>query len=502
MSFTTTTKYFAVVVMCFVSIMAKESHSLYCADFHNVQTLIPRMHSTSTENRICQFIFDSLVIEEQDNRYALSVAQEVDVSPDSLSYTFLLHNVKWQDGTLLTARDIQFTIEVLLNPQSANFQPVLAAFIEDVTFVNPKTITITLSQPFYEPLALFTFKILPQHILRQNVLSKSSAFAKNPIGCGPFKYVKGLGSNEVELVRSEHFTYRKKPYFDKVFFRIYSSRTQAIQDLVRDKVHVIPNVYYEKNDKITYERNSKYNMHFLAFNYTREHRYRELFSHADFRRALLQSLDREKIVQRCFSVNKNHIISGPFPRQSWFYNKDIAAWDFDERDAMISLKNIMEKQGFVRKKYWQKNEVALELQLGYREENQREAVMLMADYLEKVGFKTTATLSTAQLDINYSLYTFSDTTDIIELFSLYEMGKNSDIYQNSQLAELLHELHSTLNPWAIQGIGHQIHAFIHKEMPFIFLWQLDSHVAYNKNLNIKLHPINSYRFPETWKFNK
>ncbi|MEX2666084.1 ABC transporter substrate-binding protein [Candidatus Uabimicrobium amorphum] len=482
--------------------MAKENRSLYCGDFHKVQTLIPRMNGTSTENRICQFIFDSLVVQEQDRRYTLSIAQEVDVSPDSLSYTFLLHTVRWQDGSLLTARDIQFTIEVLLNPQSVNFQPVLAAFIEDVTFVNPKTITITLTQPFYEPLALFTFKILPQHILRQSILSKQSPFAKNPVGCGPFKYVKGLGSNEVQLVRSEYFTYRKRPYFDKVFFRIYGSRTQAMQDLLRKKIHVIPSVYTQKSDKIAYEPNSQYNLHFLTFNYTRKHRYRELFSNANLRRALLQSLDRTKIVQRCFAVKKNNIISGPFPHQSWFYNKDIAGWDFDERDAKSSLQNIMSKKGFTQKKYWQKNGTPVELELSYTEENHREAVELIANHFEKAGFKTTVLLSSEQRDISYSYYTFSNTTDLIQLFSLYEMGKNSDIYQNSQLAELLHELHSTLNPWAIQGIGHQIHAFIHKETPFIFLWQLDSHVAYNKNLNIKLHPINSYRFPETWKFNK
>ncbi|WP_372365580.1 ABC transporter substrate-binding protein [Candidatus Uabimicrobium sp. HlEnr_7] len=484
---------------CTIFTSATENRTLYCADFSRPQNLIPITATQSVENRICQFIFDSLVVQEQDNKFTLSLAQEVDVSPDSLSFTFLLNrNIKWQDGSPLTARDIQFTLEVLLNPLSVNYNPVLKAFIDDVTFVNPKTITITLSQPFYEPLALFTFKILPQHILQQNLLQKNSAFAKNPVGCGPFKYKKGIGSDEVVLVANEHFTYRKKPFFNKVIFRKYNSVESAIKDLSGNKLHVIPQLNRKiSSQNILYKPNSEFNIHYLKFNYTRDHHYKNLFSETKFRIALLNSIDREKIAKQAFSSNKKCGISGPFPRKSWFYNNKISESFFDLGSARRALNKILIANGYVKQKYWQKEGRILELNI---KSFPTIAIKLIANSFEKIGLKTNIdNKPNKNYDIYYQTYTFSNTTDIIRLFSLYDMGKNNNIYQNSELAELLYELHSTLNPWAVQDIGRNIHSFIHKEMPFIFLWQLDSYVAYNKGLNIKLHPTNSYRFPETWK---
>lgn len=474
--------------------IAGQKNVLYCADFNTPVTLVPGA-TTSTEKRICQFIFDSLVVQTDDKNYTLSLAEEVDVSPDSLSYTFLLHkNIKWQDGKPLTARDIQFTFELLLNSKSDNYDPVLEAFIDDVAFVNPKVITITLTRPFYDPLSLFTFKILPQHIIQKNYLNKTDGFAKNPLGCGPYQYASGLSKKEIVLIKNKYFNYRKRPFFDKIIFRIYKNTSKASKDFRDNKIHILPYATKDIFDKkVNNVKNTNQNIHFLKFNYTPGHRYEKLFNNRSFRLALLKCIDRKSISEH-FSEKKRNIslLSGPFPNASWFDNKEIKIREYKAKEARRLIKKISKKNGHKK--------------LTFRIAciNNKDALLALdkiVSYLKEVGIDIKRVDQNDSFDLFYDILTFKNTTDIIKLFSLQNTNKRKNVYQNSRLTELLYELHSVLNPWAIQKITQKIHSFIHKEVPCIFLWQLDSYVTYNKKIHhMKLHPNHLFNFPEYWKW--
>ena len=47
---------------------------------------------------------------------------------------------------------------------------------------------------------------------------------------------------------------------------------------------------------------------------------------------------------------------------------------------------------------------------------------------------------------------------------------------------------------AVQACTHTIHALIYEKMPFIPLWQLDTHIAYHEGLKpVRLDPFSSFR---------
>jgi len=130
---------------------------------------------------------------------------------DANVWTFTLaNNVKWHDGHPLTAHDVAFTYQYLLEkfPVYSNHFNLL----EDVTALDEATVQIRLRQPNYRFIVnVCGIEILPKHIF-ENVTKPSEFFGKNAaIGCGPFVFEsyerqKGILSFTANLKSSKYDT--------------------------------------------------------------------------------------------------------------------------------------------------------------------------------------------------------------------------------------------------------------------------------------------------------
>ena len=117
------------------------------------------------------------------------LAESYTVSSDALTYTFTLkNNLRFQDGTPLTADDVAFTIGkiqdgTLKSPLRANWSNI------SVKEIASDQIQFILKQPYSPFLANTTVGILPKHIW--NTVSTDqfifSEYNIEPIGAGPYK---------------------------------------------------------------------------------------------------------------------------------------------------------------------------------------------------------------------------------------------------------------------------------------------------------------------------
>jgi ABC-type transport system substrate-binding protein len=110
-------------------------------------------------------MFHSLVsLDEREQDWVGVLAKSWKASVDRLSYNFVLCNdLRWPNDRPVTAEDVAFTIRVIKNPDTENFDPFLASFFERTTVHDPFNITIHLTRQFFEPLSLLSFKILPAY---------------------------------------------------------------------------------------------------------------------------------------------------------------------------------------------------------------------------------------------------------------------------------------------------------------------------------------------------
>ncbi|UCF94059.1 MAG: ABC transporter substrate-binding protein, partial [Desulfobacterales bacterium] len=163
----------------------------------------------------------------------LDLAEKVDISPDGLVWTFTLKkNIKFHNGRNLTVDDVIWSYERIMNPATAspsaryirNFKGAKAVedgkadhvaglrkiddYALEITLENP----IDISYPLYEP----GTSIVP----REEVEKKGSAFGSEPVGCGPFQFVKWVKGSEIVLKKFPDFYDAGKPYLDKLVIKI------------------------------------------------------------------------------------------------------------------------------------------------------------------------------------------------------------------------------------------------------------------------------------------
>ena len=114
------------------------------------------------------------------------------VSADGRRLTYHLRkNVRWQDGTAVTSRDVVFTYRAVMSP--ANNVPARIGYdeVSSVVAPDPYTVVVTLKRPYSPIVALFfggdsNYPILPAHLLADKSSLNSLGFNSAPVGSGPY----------------------------------------------------------------------------------------------------------------------------------------------------------------------------------------------------------------------------------------------------------------------------------------------------------------------------
>lgn len=95
-------------------------------------SLDPHRISTVYEQNIILDLFEGLTSPDASGRPTPAAAESWSVSDDGLTWTFLLRpNQKWSDGVPLTADDVVYSFQRLLNPVTASQYPYLFHAIEN-----------------------------------------------------------------------------------------------------------------------------------------------------------------------------------------------------------------------------------------------------------------------------------------------------------------------------------------------------------------------------------
>src|SRR5438067_1016895 len=147
----------------------------------DADTLDPRLTKNTSGARIKELAFNGLVAINPDFSPVPDLAEKWD-NPDDKTWVFHLRpGVKFHDGSDLTASDVKYTYESVLD-QSFN-SPVRAFYlsIDKVDATDKSTATFTLKSPFAPFLSYMDLGIVPQ------ASGAQPDFGTKPIGTGPFK---------------------------------------------------------------------------------------------------------------------------------------------------------------------------------------------------------------------------------------------------------------------------------------------------------------------------
>jgi peptide/nickel transport system substrate-binding protein len=167
------------------------------------------------------------------------VADSWTVSDDGLVWTFKIHpGITWQDGTALTARDVAFTYNYIVQNELSAFN-TYTTNMEKAVAVDDSTVKFFLSKPKANMLRMW-IPIVPEHVWSKvSGKQAENSFQNNPpiVGSGPFQVVDVKRGEYVRLVANKDY-WRGASKVDEVIFEIYTNQDTMTMDLKSGNIDV------------------------------------------------------------------------------------------------------------------------------------------------------------------------------------------------------------------------------------------------------------------------
>ncbi|HRP75597.1 MAG TPA: peptide-binding protein [Rhodocyclaceae bacterium] len=195
-----------------------------------LRTLTPLVSADAYASEVQAYVIESLLTRDPDTlEWRGLVAEDWSISEDGLTITFRLRrDVNFSDGERLTARDLAFTFEFIMNEVIA--APRSRAYlskIKSVTALDDHTVEFVFAEPYFNSLQLAgTLDILPEHFYRR-YLDDPRAFNESRgllLGSGPYRLADPEGwtpdQGRVELVRNPRYWGPVDPSFDRIVWRV------------------------------------------------------------------------------------------------------------------------------------------------------------------------------------------------------------------------------------------------------------------------------------------
>jgi peptide/nickel transport system substrate-binding protein len=162
----------------------------------------------TTMGLILDYTGVALIAKDKDNQYVPWAAESWEVSSDGLTYTFTLRtDMKFQDGSPLTAKDFAYTYTRALDPSSTGATSQMLAGVVEVTATDDYTLIMTLSAPNFYLLDNLTLVDYMQPVSEAWVTSQGDALSHNPISSGPYMLKEYVTGDHVTLERNPDYTW-------------------------------------------------------------------------------------------------------------------------------------------------------------------------------------------------------------------------------------------------------------------------------------------------------
>ena len=164
-------------------------------------------------------IFNGLTAHDGDNQVVPGLAESWDFDDETNTYTFhMAEDAKWQDGEPVTAEDVKFTIEAIMDPENGSENAPNYEDVEEINVIDDHTVAFKLEDKNVAFLDYMTMAVLPKHLLEGEDM-QTSDFFRNPVGTGPYKIESWDEGQAITLVKNEDY-FKGEPSIDKIVFKI------------------------------------------------------------------------------------------------------------------------------------------------------------------------------------------------------------------------------------------------------------------------------------------
>jgi peptide/nickel transport system substrate-binding protein len=444
-------------------------------------------------------------------------------------YYEITEDAVWHDGTPLTAHDIAFTYNLIMDndKECALWIDYLSGF-EEVVAEEDYLLRITLEKPKATMLSIMV-PILPEHIWSLIPTTKldsadywkdSAYFPDGPVGSGPLVLDEYVADDFVRMKKWDQY-HLGTVNMDEVLYKIYSSddaMTNALQSGYIDVATSVPALVWDtvlNTPNIDGQDVPALSLYELGINCASEE-WREAFPKAStnlettnlaVRQAIAMMVDEDEIVAACkggLAVAGTSLI--PTATPFWhYYVPEEEVWEFNAEAANELLNESGYNQfdgsdfGFAGIRENETSGAKLDFIFDYRlgHPDEELAATMIEGWLEQIGIKAEpigmqeSQLSNDWFACAYDMYIWGWDADVDPSFMLSVMTTNqtpaypqdytkwSDCYYTNPVYDQLYlDQLNAVDVDERQAIVHEMQQILYYDCPYVVLWYPSGLYAY------------------------
>jgi len=406
-------------------------------------------------------------------------------------------NVRFHDGHVFDAHDVEFTYKAIMNPK--NLSPRIADYepVRSVKVIDPLTVRMVYKRLYSPALGTWGMGILPEHMLNKQTLRKEairlgkdpdtfslrqSSFNRHPMGCGPFVFREWKSDQFIILDRFEDY-WEGPPSYERYMFRIVPDLlTQEMEFYAGtlDSYDVQP---HQVKRLKTDPRFQSFSGTSFGYSYIGYNMRRKPFDDPRVRTALSMAINVDKIIEYVL-YGQGERITGPFVKQTDYYDHKIKPIPYDPGGAL----KLLEEAGWIRNGdgWLEKDGKRLDFTLITNSGNDtRKAILAIAqDAWKQIGID----VRTDILEWSVFIQERVNKLDFDVLILGWRMGIEPDLYQiwhssqthlhqlnfvdfkNKEADDLIIKIRQEYDHKRQVEYCHRLHEIIAQEQPYTFLY--------------------------------
>ena len=411
---------------------------------------------------------------------------------------WLRQGIKWHDGEPLTSEDLCFTIDAMLNPDTPSqmAKPYREDIVSCTATAKDNSAIIQFAKKFYNPTERLSFALLPKHSFEGNTaITPDNEFSLRPVGTGPMRGSKGRREVKFTAFANAHHN-ASVPVISLAeggdpLVQVRTLMNGGVQGLIS-----VANQYrtdVAATDDVALKSYDLRSWWFAAMNthkpLLQDKRVRQAIHHTLDRfelRRLTMGYDPESVVQPC------QFISGPFIPSSPYYNRGVKV---NQRSDLAKAEELMAAAGATKQHgVWTVDGELVSLKIGMAAPLDLEARDLLnqiGNQLQAGGFGRQVhkinsddwanKAVTGQLKEDYDIligkWSFGVVENVGPLFEAREGGRGSlNIFDfnDGRVDELTAQFRVAKTDTEAQDSYHELHRYLSDELPYLFLWKLDT----------------------------
>lgn len=444
-----------------------------------------RVGNDNAAGRIFDLCYSGLIKVTPEMDYAPDVAQSWE-TPDDKTVVFHLNpNAKFQDGRPVTAADVKWTYDSMMDPKFTTSKRSGYSAVDHIEAPDPKTVIFKLKEPNGGLFDNLTVGILPQG-------ADTNTYKTKPIGAGPYKVVSFRPDESVELEAFDGW-HGGAPKIKHVTVRVIPDDTTRVLEMRRGTINFEVNQIpfesvpeFEKNDKYQVIKKAGSVWQYLAFNLKDP-----ILSKVEVRRAIAHAIDRERIVK---DLLRGHGVPADtmLGQGHWARAENLPTYPYDPNKA----KQLLDQAGY---KDPDGDGPQMRFSLAFKSSTNAEAnlrAQMIQQMLRQVGIDMkieTSELGTFLEDIgkgNFQMYSLSrngiaDPDFYYVIFHSKNFppeGQNRGYYSNPRVDQLIMEGRSTFDRNKRKQVYGEIQRIVQEDLPYVSLYHQINVAVMDKGL--------------------